>query len=139
MLQFALYFKRLGLACGLGLALLSGILLALHTARMVQARPLSAPSTFIVDRVDDANSAAAWVCSAAANDCSLRGALISADANPGSIIQLPEGVVTITLSITPTGANDAASGDLNVTADVTVTHAPSLTCLRPQDCHTTIR
>ena len=41
-----------------------------------------------VDRTDDTNSAAGAVCSIAPNDCSLRGAVAFANANPGTTIKL---------------------------------------------------
>jgi predicted outer membrane repeat protein len=51
MLQLVLYFKRLVLACGLVLALLYGILLALHPVPAAQARSLS--TTFSVTNTND--------------------------------------------------------------------------------------
>src|SRR5262245_23350566 len=49
--------------------------------------PLSVPLVSIdVDRTDDNPAAAA--CTAAANDCSLRGAISFANLNPGTVINL---------------------------------------------------
>ena len=53
------------------------------------------------------------------NDCSLRAAVLAANLNAGAdTIQFSSGV-TYTLTIAPTGANDATSGDLNIKDAVT--------------------
>jgi len=68
-------------------------------------------ATFVVDRTDD--TAAATACTAAANDCSLRGAVIAANAAAGAdTITLPAGIYT--LSVTGTCENAAATGDLDI-------------------------
>ena len=84
------------------------------------ATPLTAPMAAIdVDRTDDVASASA--CTAAANDCSLRGAVTFANLAPGTIINLPAG--TYSLSI-PGGFTEGFSGnngvgDLDIKADNT--------------------
>ena len=80
----------------------------------------AAAGLFLVDRSDDDASAAAQVCSVAGNDCSLRGAIIKANANPGSTVVLFADQI-YTLTIVRAGTDDATTGDLNVTADMTIT------------------
>lgn len=71
-----------------------------------------------VDRTDD--DAAATACSAAANDCSLRGAIITANGNGETdTINLQSGA-TYTLSILSTCEDNAADGDLDITDDLTI-------------------
>jgi LPXTG-site transpeptidase (sortase) family protein len=53
------------------------------------------------------------------SDCSLREAVVAANADPGSTIRVPAGPYSLTL---PAGGDDTASeGDLDITADVTIT------------------
>lgn len=72
-----------------------------------------------VDRTDD--TAAANACTAAPNDCSLRGAVIAANAEAGAspvIINL-QPATTYNLTLTnPTQENAAATGDLDVTTSL---------------------
>lgn len=79
--------------------------------------PRLPPLTFAVDRTDDV--AGAMACTAAANDCSLRGAVRAANAYAGSnetIITLQAGA-TYNLTITNTAQeNAAATGDLDINA-----------------------
>ena len=58
-----------------------------------------------VDRTDDAAGAAA--CTAAASDCSLRGAVTFANLNPGTTINVPAGTYNLTIS----GAGEGFSGN----------------------------
>src|SRR5215213_4984571 len=86
---------------------------------------LPVPTTFTVDRTDD--TAAATACTAAPNDCSLRGAIIAANADPGAdpvIINLqPATTYNLTLA-NATQENAAATGDLDITTSLhTVTIA----------------
>ena len=73
-------------------------------------------TTLDVDRTDD--TAVATMCSASPNDCSLRGAIIAANADPGAtpiVINLQPGT---TYNLTLTNAiqeNAAATGDLDIT------------------------
>lgn len=83
--------------------------------------PALPPVTFTVDRTDD--NAAAMACTAAANDCSLRGAIRKSNANVGVdevIIDL-QAATTYNLTLTnATQENAAATGDL----DIVATHHP---------------
>lgn len=69
-----------------------------------------------VDRTDD--TAGATACTAAANDCSLRGAIINANTDPGAdpiVINL-QPATTYNLTLTnATQENAAATGDLDIT------------------------
>lgn len=64
--------------------------LALITGSLTHA------ATIQVDRSDDA--AAASACTAAAGDCSLRGAFAYANANPGTFINIPAGTYNLTVN-----------------------------------------
>src|SRR5215813_10475103 len=71
-----------------------------------------------VDRTDDVAAAAA--CTAAPNDCSLRGAVAFANLNPGTTINVPAGTYNLTIS----GAGEGFSGndligDLDITGSNT--------------------
>lgn len=98
---------------------LSAAIFALFALPAVYAAPQAA-GIFIVDRTDDDASVAAQACTASGNDCSLRGAILKANANSGSTILVFMDTI-YTLTIAPTGTNNAASGDLNLTANLTVT------------------
>ena len=76
-------------------------------------------ATITVDRLDDSFTATA--CTAAANDCSLRGATIFANANPGTTINLPAGTYNLTTdgSAEVGFCLDEASGDLNIAGNNT--------------------
>ncbi len=73
-------------------------------------------STFTVTKTADTNDGACT-----AQDCSLREAIIAANAAPGSTVSIPAGLYA--LSITGTGEDSAAAGDLDITADMTITGA----------------
>src|SRR5918995_17457 len=82
-------------------------------------------TTLTVDRADE--GAAATACTAAPNDCSLRGAIIAANADGGAdpvIINL-QPATTYNLTLTnATQENAAATGDLDITTSLhTVTIA----------------
>ncbi|MEM7111260.1 MAG: choice-of-anchor D domain-containing protein [Chloroflexota bacterium] len=75
-----------------------------------------------VDTTTDSNDAAFQVCDdALANDCSLRGAISKANADTANAytISLPAGTYTLA----GTGDNVNATGDLDVTHDLTITGA----------------
>jgi hypothetical protein len=76
-------------------------------------------TTFNVDRTDD--TAAASACTGAANDCSLRGAIIAANADLGAdpvVINLkPATTYNLTLA-NATQENAAATGDLDITTSL---------------------
>ena len=84
-------------------------------------------AVFVVDRTDDTNAAAAQVCSAAANDCSLRGAITAANAT-GAADEIQFAASTNGTPFTLTLANAGglnedgnATGDLDATAPLTIT------------------
>jgi Immunoglobulin I-set domain len=68
-----------------------------------------------VDRTDD--TAAASACTAAANDCSLRGAVSFANSNPGTTIIVPAGTYQLTI---PGGVGEGFSGN-NAIGDLDIT------------------
>jgi len=81
--------------------------------------PALPPVTITVDRTDDAP--AAFACTVAPNDCSLRGAVAFANLNPGTTINIPAGTYQLTI---PGGASEGFSGnnsigDLDITANNT--------------------
>lgn len=87
--------------------------------RLNAARAIARAGTVLrVDRSDD--DALAVDCSAAvANDCSLRGALLTAAADPDvSLIRLPDGVFT--LGIAGQGDDLGQTGDLDIHADLAI-------------------
>ena len=85
-------------------------------------------ATITVDRTDD--TAAAAACTAAANDCSLRGAVAFANLNPGTTISVPGGTYQLNIA---GGAGEGFSGnnsigDLDVTGNnTTITGAGAAT------------
>lgn len=84
---------------------------------------MSFPLPFVsitVDRTDDVVAASA--CTAAANDCSLRGAVAFANLNPGTTIVVPAGTYQLNIA---GGAGEGFSGnnsigDLDVTGNNTI-------------------
>lgn len=79
-----------------------------------------------VDRTDD--DASKTACTAAAMDCTLRGAIIKANAHMGADVINLLGV-TYTLSINGTGEDAAATGDLDITDDLTLTGVGAATTI----------
>jgi hypothetical protein len=78
----------------------------------------SYPATFTVDRADDVVTATDCD-DATPNDCSLRGAIIKANATLGAdTINVPAGIYTLT--IPGVGENAAARGDLDITDNLTI-------------------
>jgi predicted outer membrane repeat protein len=109
--------------------------LVLGLARPAPAGPLAVPIT--VDRTDD--TAAASACTAAANDCSLRGAVLFANANPGMTITVPAGTYQLTIAgssgspaETDGLCHNANVGDLDVSGDNTTINGagPSSTIIQ---------
>jgi CSLREA domain-containing protein len=81
------------------------------------------PATLTVNTTADTNDG---TCDAA--HCSLREAIIAANANPDvNTINVPAG--TYTLSIAGTGEDATATGDLDITADVTIQGAGAATTI----------
>jgi hypothetical protein len=79
-------------------------------------------ASITVDRTDDAAGASA--CTAAASDCSLRGAVTFANANPGTTIILPAGTYQLNI---PGGAGEGFSGNNAIgDLDITATTRPSV-------------
>jgi hypothetical protein len=104
-------------AFALGLVATSVLILAL------EASPARASTTFTVDRDDDS---AASACTSASDDCSLRGAISKANTTAGAdSIDFASGITTVTLTIAGTGDNNNASGDLDITDDLTINGGPS--------------
>jgi len=76
-------------------------------------------TTFTVDRTDDA--VAATACTAAPNDCSLRGAIIAANANGSAnpvIINLQPATNYFLTRTNATQENAASTGDLDITTSL---------------------
>lgn len=73
-----------------------------------------------VDRTDDV--AAASACTAVANDCSLRGAVSFANANPGTTIVVPAGTYQLNIAggVAEGFNGDNSVGDLDITANNTI-------------------
>jgi HYR domain len=90
-----------------------------HAAPATPNLNLLFATTLTVDRTDD--TAAATACTAAPNDCSLRGAVIAANTNPGAaplVINL-QPATTYNLTLTnATQENAAATGDLDITTSL---------------------
>jgi len=75
-------------------------------------------ATFVVDRTDDTNVAAAQACTGVANDCSLRGAIIKANATAGAdTITVRREHFSLRWRATTT---PALLGDLDINDDVTI-------------------
>ena len=82
---------------------------------------------FAVDREDDDPSAMGCD-DRAASDCSLRGAILAANATTATdVIVLPAG--TYTLKVMPDVVDDASTGDLNVTSPIQLRGASSATTI----------
>ncbi|MGH2523235.1 MAG: choice-of-anchor Q domain-containing protein [Anaerolineales bacterium] len=89
-------------------ALLVGLALGTWLAPIVRA------ATFTVTKTADTNDG-----SCSASDCSLREAIVAANAAPGpDIIALPSGAYTLTL--VGTGENSAVTGDLDILDNLTI-------------------
>ncbi len=91
---------------------------------LIMAAPLA---TFAVDTATD--NAALTACTAAANDCSLRGAIIASNANGvgADSITFNAGInPTLTITSGGNAENAAATGDLDVNGSLTITgNAPT--------------
>lgn len=87
------------------------------SAGMASMVPLLA--SIAVDRTDDNPSASA--CTAAANDCSLRGAVAFANSTPGTTINVPAGTYQLNIAggVIEGFNGDNSIGDLDITANNT--------------------
>jgi hypothetical protein len=105
-------------------------------AASVNKMPLHAAvpmfASITVDRTDDV--AAASACTAAANDCSLRGAVAFANLNPGTTIVLPAGTYQLAISGAGEGfSGNNSIGDLDITGNnTTITGAGTATTIIQQ-------
>ncbi len=88
------------------------ILMLSGSALMPAVRAAPRGNIYVVTRTDDPAG------SGSIGNLSLRQAVMYANADPGSTIRLSHGV-TYTLSIPPSGNDDATTGDLNITVDTT--------------------
>src|SRR6266404_489966 len=96
----------------LGYRLLPGTLAGAFLLLMsVSARA----ATFVVTTTADGNNGACTV-----SLCTLRDAVIAANASPGSSITLPSNANPYTLTLTGVNEQAAATGDLDVTANLTI-------------------
>lgn len=111
------YFRALATVAAALMA--AGILL-------LAAKPAHA-TTFTVDRTDDPDPAIANACTAAPDDCSLRGAIVAANATAGADDVTLAGDYTLTREIT--FVDDASVGDLDITDELTITGAGARTTI----------
>jgi hypothetical protein len=89
------------------------LVVVLMAAMLLAPNPAHA-ATFTVDRNDDPDPATAKACTAAASDCSLRGAIVAANAAAGAdAITVPAGTYTLTRA--GAGEDAASTGDLDIT------------------------
>src|SRR5262245_21611005 len=101
-------------------SLISGAVSCLILSVALVVSVAQVPPTLNVDRFDD--DASATTCTDAPNDCSLRGAIITANARPGAdTINLPAGPYR--LSISPVDEDTEATGDLDITDSLTIVGA----------------
>lgn len=106
MLKFNLFSRLVWLVVlGLGVVMWS-------PGRVVEA------ATYVVDTTTD--NAGLTACTASPGDCSLRGAIIAANAAGGAdTITVPAGTYNLTIDGDDENAN--ATGDLDITSDLTIT------------------
>lgn len=96
-------------------------MLSLLVTGMVPYPGLLAPMmTYNVDTTVDSNAAGYQACTVAANDCSLRGAIILSNStySETDVIYIPVGVFTLT--VTSSTGYDESYGDLDITAPVVI-------------------
>ncbi|MCZ7462299.1 right-handed parallel beta-helix repeat-containing protein [Streptomyces sp. WMMC940] len=90
------------------------------------AQAVSAPATFTVDSAEDAVDADAsdGICRTATGTCTLRAAVMAANARPGSTIELPAARYRLTIPPNPDHLNgrtaDPTTGDLNILEPTTI-------------------
>ncbi len=96
----------------------------------LRSSPASAALNFVVNSTADAVDAnpGDGLCQTSGGACTLRAAVQEANASPGAdTISLPAG--TYTLSISGAGEDAAASGDLDISDDLTISGAGSGTTI----------
>ena len=102
------------------------LVVALAVAGLVLTARLAHAATFEVDRSDDPDPVTTDACSEDAADCSLRGAIVAANAAAGAdAITVPAGTYTLTRA--GAGEDAASTGDLDITSQVTITGAGART------------
>jgi HYR domain/Domain of unknown function DUF11/Calx-beta domain len=94
--------------------------------------PVAPTATITVDRTDD--TAAASACTGSAGDCSLRGAVTFANANAGTVINLPAGTYTLNINgsggcVIENSITGNTIGDLEINQSTTITGAGSTTTI----------
>ena len=94
-------------------------LLAALLAPVLPTQVVRAATTVLVSPLADSVGACA---TSGTGTCSLRDAVLYANAHAGTVISVPAGTYTLTLPSTCTN-NDANCGDLNLTADMTISGA----------------
>src|SRR5262249_44166570 len=106
-------------------------LVGVLVATTIVAYPsLAIGATFVVNSALDAVDVLPGngVCATAGAVCTLRAAIQEANTTPGPhIITLPAGIYTLTIA--GRGETDAATGDLNVKADITINGASAATTI----------
>ncbi|MGH3090322.1 MAG: choice-of-anchor Q domain-containing protein [Rubrobacteraceae bacterium] len=81
-----------------------------------------AVTTFTVDREDDRAVPATATCTAAANDCTLREAVVNANAveTGDVVIDFADSVTEVELSVPGADENESRTGDLDITRSMTI-------------------
>jgi hypothetical protein len=82
------------------------------------AASAQAATTYLVDKTSDSFGGG---CTAAPNDCSVRDAIANANSGPGNTVLIPAG--NYVLSLTGTGEDADATGDLDVITSMTIVGA----------------
>ncbi len=88
---------------------------SVFASMLVAAAPTHAAATFVVTRTDDPTPNGCG-----ANNCSLREAIIAANAAPGSKVQLRAATYTLSIPGGDTKAPNPAIGDLDIRAGMTI-------------------
>ena len=98
------------------------VVLGLTSSSIVLAMPTAGPTFTVNSYADVAGLPGDTVCETAPGDhvCTLRAAIMAANhvSGGGATIMIPAGIYPLTIS--PVGTDDEASGDLNVTQDMSI-------------------
>lgn len=111
---------------GYSIVILAILLAQVFFTALGGVTPAYAAGSISVDRTDDpavtASGVGAAACTAAANDCSLRGATLYANTHPGTTINIPAGIYQLTIDGASEGGNclDETIGDLDIAGNNTV-------------------